>query len=97
VNDPRRGPLSHTDQLKTLTAEIALFEDRLRNARFSSRAARFLLAVAAFFTEGNRRLREALAVRLCPLCDGLDFPECAVCECPVPCPRCPQGADGGSP
>ena len=90
---PRR--LSCTDQLKTLDAEVRLFEDRLRNARLTSRPARLLLSVAAVFTEGNRRLREALATRLCPLCDGLDFPECAVCECPVPCPRCPQGTAGG--
>ncbi len=93
---PRRGPLSHTDPLTTLPAEVALFEDRRRNARISSSAARCLLAGAAFFTEGNRRLREALAARLCPLCDGLYFPDCAVCDCPGDCgrPGCPLAPGG---
>jgi hypothetical protein len=45
---PRRDPrLSCTDQLRTLDAEVRLFEDRLRNARYTSRPARFLLRLAA--------------------------------------------------
>ena len=44
---PRRPP--HTDQLKTLQAEMGIFEDRLRNARRTSRSARWLLSLAAFF------------------------------------------------
>jgi hypothetical protein len=44
----RRPRPTDTDQVKTLRAEIRLLEDRLRNARYTSRPARFLLRLAAF-------------------------------------------------
>ena len=47
MTPPRRDRPSYTDQLRTLDAEVRLFEDRVRNARYTSRPARFLLAVAA--------------------------------------------------
>jgi len=54
---PRR--LVHTDQLRTLDAEVRLFEDRARNARYSSRRARFLLRLAALFGFPVRLARSA--------------------------------------
>jgi hypothetical protein len=56
---PRRLLRVDTDQLKTLDAEVRLFEDRLRNAKYTSRPARFLLAVAAFFAFRVRLGRSA--------------------------------------
>ena len=53
---PRRA---RTDQFEMLRAEMALFQDSVRNARYTSRPARLLLSLGAFFGFPVRLARSA--------------------------------------